>query len=113
MYEELIQRLYAHCNTDRSDAITNEAADAIAALQAENAELRQEIERLNEMLSDSFQGQLLGELQRKDAALSRVGAERDAAKKCIYDVETYLELGSAPYIMKTIEAWKRGAQGEA
>lgn len=29
MYEELIDRLYAHCNTDRSDAITNEAADAL------------------------------------------------------------------------------------
>ena len=31
MYEDLITRLYAHCNTDRSDAITNEAADALVA----------------------------------------------------------------------------------
>lgn len=36
--------------------------------------------------------------------LARVEAERDAAKRCIYDIETYLTLGSAQYIGRTIQA---------
>lgn len=35
--------------------------------------------------------------------------ERDAAVKCIEDIETYFQMGSAKYIGKTIKEW-RGVQ---
>lgn len=85
------------------------------------AEKDKEIERLNKMLADSFQGHLLGELQRKDDALSRVEAERDAAKPSAEVLEAIDELvGFARPIMSTatwlgyvnvLNEW-RGAQGE-
>lgn len=43
---ELVERLYAHCNTDRSDAITNEAADALIELNLRNVELQAELARV-------------------------------------------------------------------
>lgn len=43
MYEDLIERLYAHCNTDRSDAITNEAA---AALEEQNRRIAALVDEL-------------------------------------------------------------------
>lgn len=45
------------------------------------------------------------------AELARVMAERDAAVKCINDVQTYLELGSAKYIAHTIRCWRRDWSG--
>lgn len=43
---ELVERLYAHCNTDRSDALTNEAADALIELNLRNVELQAELDRV-------------------------------------------------------------------
>lgn len=43
MYESLITRLYAHCNTDRSDAITNEAATALEEQNRRIAALEDEL----------------------------------------------------------------------
>ncbi len=59
-----------------------EAATALSALQAENDELRNELEQV-----------------RRD---------KDAAVECIQFIATYLELNSAKDIRKTIEAWKSG-----
>lgn len=107
MYEELIYWMESLARGTAGRKVARAAADAIDALQAENGSKDKEIVKLK----------LEKELMRQEwdtlhAALSRVEAERDAAAKCIYDVETYLQFGSAPYIMTTIEAWKRGAQGE-
>lgn len=43
--------------------------------------------------------------------LERVTRERDAAIACIRSVATYVELGSAKYIKKTIDAWENGQKG--
>ena len=85
-------------------------------LQAETAEKTREIERLNGMLADSFQGHLLGELQRRDEALSRAEAQRDAAVRTldlicnhcgfVTDSKECADCGCP------IQEW-RGAQGEA
>ena len=57
----------------------------------------------------------LEQLRTENASLREQLAEAqrraDAAVKCIEDVETYLGLGSAKYIKKTIDAW-RGTQDE-
>lgn len=50
---------------------------------------------------------LLAEVARLTAQLADVTRERDAAKKCIYDTETYIELGSKGYALKTIATWRR------
>ena len=70
------------CDVDRLDADT---AGLLKAYAAGNTQLREQ--------------------------LAAMTAERDAAVKCIYDIEIYLEFGPAPYIMKTIEEWERGPQG--
>lgn len=38
--------------------------------------------------------------------IDRLLAERDTAKKCINDIETYLELGYAKFIKITIDKWR-------
>jgi len=80
----------------------------LGQLRIENARLRdltthlgacEDCHTAHECLVDSLRTQL-AESQRRERA----------AEKCIYDVETYLEFGSAPYIMKTIANWKRGLE---
>ena len=58
MYEDLITRLYAHCNTDRSDAITNEAADALAAQSLRIAVLEDELLCRRKILQKTTKNQL-------------------------------------------------------
>ena len=59
-----------------------------------------------------FQAQLTASQQETRAAVERLKRkcmDELAAVKCICDIETYLELGSAKYIKKTIDSW-RGPQ---
>jgi uncharacterized protein (UPF0335 family) len=42
-------------------------------------------------------------LQVENATLK---AERDAAVRCISDIETYLELGTGKFAYKAIQAWR-------
>lgn len=58
MYESLITRLYAHCNTDRSDAITNEAADALTAQNLRIAALEDELFCRRKTLQKTTKNQL-------------------------------------------------------
>lgn len=110
---ELIVRLRDEDNCDVLDDI-DDAADALeslvaqlAALQTENGEKDREIEKLRMQVrvKDAC-------ISGKSSIINHMETERDAAQKCIYDVETYLELGSGVYIAKTIQAWKNGVQGE-
>lgn len=95
------------------------AMEATLDQQAKNcevllAEKDREIERLKAELLEAREDYMASEMGREQGveAIVRVEAERDAAKKCIYDIETYLAFGSAQYIGRTIQAWKSGAQGE-
>lgn len=72
MYEELIQRLENAAGGPEGIKMAHEAADAIAALQAENAEKGKEIERLKKCRHECKIDCLLEEY-------NRVKAERDAA----------------------------------
>lgn len=48
-------------------------------------------------------------LEKQDAlktVIEQLVKERDAAVKCIKDIETYLQMGSAKYIDKTIKEWR-------
>lgn len=90
------------------------AADALESLTAQNAAKDAEIERLknsNEVLRAERD-----ELHKNNCGLradrDRLQAELDAAKKCIYDVQTYLDLGSAKYIAATIKQWRGKENGD-
>ena len=122
--DRLLSCIHLYC-TAGADAIDTLTA-SLAALKAENEEKDKEIERLNEMLADSFQGHLLEELRRKDEALSRVEAERDAAvelvgklERCLLFISTapeYREGGmvfrhTVDYAEAALAQW-RGALGE-
>jgi hypothetical protein len=65
--------------------------------------------------------ELLDDNDAKDREIARLTAElaaekkrADDSEKCIYDVETYLQMGSAKYIAKTIKEWRGpvAAEGE-
>ena len=58
--------------------------------------------------SFSYVDELINSLQSQLAEAQR---REQAAVKCIYDIETYLQLGSAKYIKSTIDNW-RGPQKE-
>lgn len=95
----------------------------LCALQAENAEKDKEIERLKAELLEAREDYMASEMEREQglAALSRVEAERDAAKPSAEVLEAIDELiGFARPIM-SIATWLgyvnvlnewRGAQGE-
>lgn len=95
--------LYCAAGADAIETLTAQ----LSALQAENAEKDREIEKLRMQVrvKDAC-------ISGKSSIITHMETERDAAQKCIYDVETYLELGSGVYIAKTIQAWKNGVQGE-
>lgn len=75
MYEGLIQRLENAAGGPEGIKMAHEAADAIAALQVENAELKQRLDKVND-----FEKSKCAKLLEK---LSRVEAERDAVKRTL------------------------------
>lgn len=85
-YKELLEELRAHCL-----CITNgDNCNNCEGLISEKAYCRLQIE-LHKQAAD---------------AIEQLVKERDAAVKCIEDIETYLQMGSAKYIDKTIKEWR-------
>ena len=109
MYEELIRRLKNAAGGPEGIKMAYEAADAITALQTENAEKDKKIERLEIELryKQSECDSHYGDFCEAKATLSRVEAERDAAVQCMHNDKQALTDGEL--VLDSL----RGAQGEA
>lgn len=113
--EALRRCMWQQGNTNND--VTRYIADAVAEydlLRAEVARLRDENERLALCKHECKIDCLLAEYNKQSEENERLRAENEAAKKCIEDVWTYLELGSAKFIAKTIKEWRkeRAEKGE-
>ena len=62
-------------------------------------------------LTPSDIADMKAEVESLRSQLKRKCQHEADAVKCIYDIETYLELGSAKYIKQTIDDW-RGLNSE-
>lgn len=87
--------------------LVKECIDALERLTAESAAKDAEIERLKEQVQYNHDC-YFSEFAEKN----RLQAELDAAKKCVNDVQTYLDLGSAKYIAATIKQWRGKENGD-
>ena len=79
-----------------------QAATALSTLQAENEKLRADVVRFNDMLA-SYQNVLVPELR---AELEQVKRERDAAVKCIEEIEDALNFQRMSAIGLRISEWR-------
>lgn len=66
------------------------------------ASLMEEAADALEQLNDFDQSKCSIMLQR----IAATDKKMKAAEKCIYDIETYLQLGSGEFIKKTIDDWR-------
>lgn len=85
--------------SEKWSALAAHAREDIPYLLAEVERLKQ----ANEIASAVWDSSALC---AAEADRDRLQAELDAAKKCINDVQTYLDLGSAKYIAATIKQWR-------
>lgn len=85
-----------HDLEDPDATLLTDAADALSTLQAENSQLRADLEYEREHANAYHEecGQWEAENEKLRAELERVKAERDAAVDCIYQIEDDLDRGS-------------------
>lgn len=95
------------CNTpqDSGYVICAECVEKYVATQEKLEQARSERRALVIKAKATAQANL--DLARR---LASVTAERDAAVKCITDVETYMELGSGKFAYKTVQNWRRAKE---
>lgn len=113
--EKLIERLrteslYADkASLDIMD-LCMDAATALSTLQAENAQLRAELEYEKEHANAYYEecGQWEAENEKLRAELKQVKEERDEAVECINTVYSYILIKSKTDAVRTIEKWLRG-----
>lgn len=66
-------------------------------------ELRSEAENMRECNHDPWTAD---DYDKAADAIEQLVKERDAAVKCIEDMETYLQWGASQYAYKVIEEWR-------
>ena len=106
-HKELIERLrteslYKDKATLEIMDLCMEASDAIAALSEENARLRAENIRWDQVAGEQNKA-----MDKLCAELEQVKRERDAAVSCIYEIEDDLDRGNDnDWAREHIEEWR-------
>lgn len=90
--------------------MTTDSTTALSTLQAENAQLRADLEYEQEHANAYHEecGQWEAENTQLRAELEQVKAERDEAVECINTVYSYILIKSKTDAVRTIEKWLRG-----